>query len=139
VLLVRTREPRLTHNVFALRGNLTRKQSIISRPVVVSTMAKKRDVRREWPKNEMPMKASRIALFAIVLSSAFLVGNMSRLEPVLLVADILALLIAVTLGVSLGAMLRRRGSTNVWQAMNGSFWRDPAGHHDQDLPVRARS
>jgi len=46
------------------------------------------------------------------LSSAFLVGDMSWLKPVLLVADILALLVAVMLGVSLGIMLRRRGSTN---------------------------
>ena len=47
-----------------------------------------------------------------VLSSSVLFGNMSWLEPVLLAADVLALLVSVMLGVSLGVMLRRRGSTS---------------------------
>jgi hypothetical protein len=48
-----------------------------------------------------------------VLSSTVLFGNMSWLVPVLLVADILAMLLSVILGVSLGLMLRRRGSTSL--------------------------
>ncbi len=48
-----------------------------------------------------------------MLSSTFLFGNMSWFAPVLLAADILALLLSVMLGVSLGVMLRRRGSTSL--------------------------
>ena len=47
------------------------------------------------------------------LSSTLLFGNLSWLVPVLLVADILAMLLSVVLGVSLGVMLRRRGSMSL--------------------------
>lgn len=54
-----------------------------------------------------------LAMLLGVLSSTFLFGNMSWLVPVLLAADILALLLSVVLGVSLGVILRRRGSTSL--------------------------
>ncbi len=52
-----------------------------------------------------------LAMLFGVLATTFVVGNMSWSEPILLVVDILALLVAIVLGVSLGVMLRRRGST----------------------------
>ena len=54
-----------------------------------------------------------LAMFLSMLSLILLFGNMSWLVPVLLATDILALLVSVVLGVSLGVMLRRRGSTNL--------------------------
>jgi hypothetical protein len=55
---------------------------------------------------------SLAALFG-VLSSALLIGDLSWWEPATLVLDIPALLVAVLLGVSLGAKYKRRGSANV--------------------------
>jgi len=52
-----------------------------------------------------------LAMVFGVLATTFVVGNMSWSEPILLIVDILALLVSVVLGVSLGLMLRRRSST----------------------------
>ena len=52
-----------------------------------------------------------LAMLIGAIATTFVVGNMSWSEPILLIVDILALLIAVVLGVSLGVMLRRRSST----------------------------
>lgn len=54
-----------------------------------------------------------LAMLLGALSSTFLLGNMSWLVPVLLAADILALLVSIMLGVGLGVALRRRGSTSL--------------------------
>ncbi len=52
-----------------------------------------------------------LAMLIGVIATTFVVGNLSWSEPILLVVDILALLVAIVLGVGLGVMLRRRSST----------------------------
>lgn len=54
-----------------------------------------------------------LAMLLSALATTIVVGNISWSEPILLIVDILALLISLALGVSLGSMLRRRGSANV--------------------------
>lgn len=68
-----------------------------------------------WANTSRPyLTALIVGVLAILfgaLGTTFVVGNLSWSEPILLIVDTLAMLVAVVLGVSLGLMLRRRSST----------------------------
>ncbi len=53
-----------------------------------------------------------LAILLGVFSSALLIGDLSRWDPVSLIPGVLTLLVAVPLGVSLGAILKRRGTAD---------------------------